>query len=181
MFLKKSGLEELIVSHLEGVLMRRFILLCITLASAGASAKDLGHRLGVGYTNQFGLDQDLPSVAMRYFPNQDYGVAGAIGVDTTKNNSRFGFQGKILKMIFREENLNFYTGASAGVVSREKDSKTDSGFDLTGFVGTEFFFAGLENLGFCMEAGVGVTSVSSEVRFRTIGDHPLRAGIFFYF
>jgi len=161
--------------------MRSFILLGLIVAAGFAHAKDLGHRLGVGYTNQFGLDQDLPSVALRYFPNQDYGVAGAIGVDTTKNNSRFGAQGKIIKLIFREDNLNFYTGASAGLVSREKDGKTDSGFDLTGYLGAEFFFAGLENLGFCTEAGIGVTSVSSEVRFRTIGDHPLRAGIFFYF
>lgn len=167
---------------LQGVLaLRLFILIALTTFTGLAQAKDLGHRLGVGFTNQFGLDQELPSVALRYFPNQDYGVAGAIGVDTTKNNSRFGFQGKIIKLIYREDNLNFYTGASAGVVSREKDSKTDSGFDLTGILGVEFFFAGLENLGFCMEAGVGVTSVSSEVRFRTIGDHPLRAGIFFYF
>jgi hypothetical protein len=161
--------------------MRRFVLLFFACLSSAAQAKDLAHRLGVGYTNQFGLDQDLPSIALRYFPNQEYGLAGAIGVDTTKGNSRFGAQAKIIKLIFKEDNLNFYTGAAAGIVSREKDSKTNSGFDLSGFVGTEFFFSGLENLGFCMEAGVGVTSVSSEVRFRTIGDHPLRAGIFFYF
>lgn len=150
------------------------------LSSAG-HAKDLAHRLGVGYSNQFGLDSDLPSIALRYYPNQDYGLMGALGVDTAKNNSRFGAQVKILKTVFREDNLNFYTGAGAGIVSRELNAKTDSGFDLSGFVGAEFFFPGLENLGFNMEAGVGVTSVSSEVRFRTIGDHPFKAGIFFYF
>jgi hypothetical protein len=148
---------------------------------AGAQAKDLTHRLGVGYANQFGLNEDLPSLALRYYPNQEYGLMAALGVDTTKDNARFGFQAKIMKTVFREDNLNFYTGAGAGIISRQENAKTDSGFDLSGFVGTEFFFGGLENLGFNMEAGVGVTSVSSEVRFRTIGDHPLRAGIFFYF
>lgn len=159
----------------------RWMVLGLVLWSATGAAKDLSHRLGVGYANQFGLDQELPSVALRYYPNQQYGIAGALGVDTTKNNSRFGAQVKIMKIVFREDNLNFYTGAAGGIVSREKDSKTNSGFDLSGFVGVEFFLPGLENLSFNMEAGVGVTSVSSEVRFRTIGDHPLRAGIFFYF
>jgi len=161
--------------------MRLLILIALVALSTAAQAKDLAARLGVGYTNQFGLDQDLPSVALRYFPNQEYGIMGAFGVDTTKDNSRFGAQFKIMKLIFKEDNLNFYTAAAAGIVSRELEGKTNSGFDLSGVVGVEFFFPGLENLGFSMEAGVGVTSVSSEVRFRTIGDHPLRAGIFFYF
>lgn len=164
--------------------MRRFILVLLLATGVAAEAKDMARRLGVGYANQFGLDQELPSVALRYYPNGDYGLMGALGVDTTKNNSRFGFQAKIIKLLgggFSEDNLNFYTGAAAGIVSRETAGKTNSGFDLAGFVGVEFFFAGLENLGFNMEAGVGVTSVSSEVRFRTIGDHPFKAGIFFYF
>ena len=67
------------------------------------------------------------------------------------------------------------------MVSDETDGKTASGFDLAGVVGAEFFWPGLENLGVNFEAGVGVTSLSSEVRVRTIGDHPLRAGMFFYF
>lgn len=146
-----------------------------------AEAKDLTSRLGVGYANQFGLESELPSLAMRYYPNQDYGLMGALGVDTQKGASRFGFQAKILKIVFKEDNMNFYTGAGAGIVSRELNNKTDSGFDLSGFLGGEFFLAGLENLGINFEAGVGVTSVSSEVRFRTIADHPLRAGFFFYF
>jgi len=154
-------------------------LLAITPTSV--NAKDLSRRLGVGYANQFGLTRDLPSIAMRYYPNSDYGVMGAIGVDTEEDNARFGFQAKFLRIIFKEDNLNFYIGAGAGVVSNEESGSTDSGFDLSGFVGVEFFFAGLDNLSFNFEAGAGVTSVSNEVRFRTIGDHPLRAGIFFYF
>lgn len=165
--------------------MRLIILIAIAAMSTAAQAKNLvgdnGGRLGVGYANQFGLDQDLPSVALRYFPNNEYGLMGALGVDTAKNNSRFGAQVKIMKLIFKEDNLNFYTAAAAGIVSRELAGKTDSGFDISGIVGVEFFFTGLDNLGFSMETGVGVTSVSSEVRFRTIADHPLRAGIFFYF
>lgn len=157
------------------------VIFGLLLTSQAVLAKDLGSRLGVGYANQFGLDEDLPSIALRYYPNSDYGIMGALGVDTKKNNARFGAQAKIIKIVFKEDNLNFYTGAGAGLVSHEVSGSTDSGFDLSGFLGAEFFLPGLENLGFNFETGVGVTSVSSEVRFRTIGDHPLKAGIFFYF
>lgn len=162
--------------------MRLMAAILIFLAGASAAhAKDLSTRLGVGYSNQFGLNGDLPSLAVRYYPNGDYGLMAALGVDTQENNSRFGAQVKILKIVFKEDNLNFYTGAGAGLVSQEQSNKNDSGFDLSGFVGAEFFLPGLENLGLSFEAGVGITSIDNEVRFRTIGDHPLRAGIIFYF
>ena len=153
------------------------VLMCTTFAQA----KDLSSRLGIGYADQFGLTQSLPSLALRYYPNADYGLMGMLGVDTRKNNSRFGGGIKILKVVFREDNLNFYTGAGAGIVSQEEAGSTSSGFDLSGFAGAEFFLPGLENLSLNFEAGVGVTSISSEVRFRTIGDSPIKAGIFFYF
>lgn len=161
--------------------MHRLLFLFVFLLAPHAEAKDLSSRLGVGYANQFGLTQDLPSIAVRYYPNGEYGLMGTLGVDTQKNNSRFGAQAKIIKLVFKEDNLNFYTGAAAGIISLENAGSTDSGFDLSGVFGAEFFFAGLDNLGWNVEGGVGVTSISSEVRFRTIGDHPLKAGIFFYF
>ncbi len=161
--------------------MLKFVVVAVILFSSFASAKDLTSRMGVGYADQFGLTQSLPSLALRYYPNAEYGLQAALGVDTEDDNSRFGFMAKILKIVFKEDNLNFYTGAGAGLVSQEIAGDNDSGFDLSGFMGAEFFFAGLENLSMSFEAGVGVTSISDEIRFRTIGDHPLRAGIFFYF
>jgi hypothetical protein len=110
-------------------------------------------------------------------------VAGLLGVDTEKNNSRFGFMAKAYRIIFKEQNLNFYMGAGAGVVSQTNPTtnNVDSGFVVNGYAGTEFFFSGLENLGFSFELGLGVTAISSQVRFRTIGDSPFQAGIVFYF
>src|SRR5690348_17080373 len=98
--------------------MRRGWLLCFlltSLCSSFAHAKDLSSRLGIGYSDQFGLPGSLPSLAVRYYPNADYGLMGMIGVDTQKDNSRFGFGAKILKIVFREDNLNFYTGAGAAL------------------------------------------------------------------
>ena len=168
--------------------MRRIVGLGILLAfTMPAFGKDLANRLGVGYSDQFGVSGGLPSLAARYYPSTDLAVGAALGVDTEKDNAKFGFSAKIMRIIFQEENLNFYLGASGGLISREKVDRVtnnvnnDSGFDLAGFGGAEFFLPGLDSLSLCVEMGVGVTSISSEVRFRTIGDSPLRAGMFFYF
>ena len=93
---------------------------------------------------------------------------------------------KVFRIVFTEDNMNFYMGAGAGIISREQqndngDFDNESGFEVSGYVGGEWFFSGLESLGFSIEAGIGVTSIDSEVRFRTIGDSPVKAGITFYF
>lgn len=155
-------------------------LLCLTLGGANAYAKNLSHRLGVGYKNQFG-DPDLNGIAAQYYPYDDLGFSAALGVDTKTDNSKFGFQVKLNRIIFQEEHLNFYMGTGAGILTTETAGRSESGFELLGFVGGEFFFMGLDSLGFSFETGIGVTSISSGVRFRTIADSPIRAGITFYF
>lgn len=157
----------------------RWVLIGCLLFSQTATAKDMTHRLGVGYKNQF--SNDVPSIATEYYLSQTLGLSAALGVDTQKDASRFGFMTRVHKVIFQEDNMNFYMGGGLGVVSSEVNSKTESGFEVGGFAGGEFFFAGLENLGFSFETGIGVVSSGSGVRFRTFGDSPIRAGIMFYF
>ncbi|MES2963225.1 MAG: organic solvent tolerance protein [Bdellovibrionota bacterium] len=155
------------------------VLLFIALAPLNAQAKDLSNRLGIGYKNQFGAD--VPGVAVQYYPGADLGVSATLGVDTQQSSSRFGFMAKLYRVVFQEDSMNFYMGAGAGLLSQELTGRTDSGFELMGFGGSEFFLPGLENLGFSVEMGVAVTSLSNGVRFRTFGDSPLRAGMIFYF
>jgi len=76
--------------------------------------------------------------------------------------------------------MNFFTGGMLSLISQSVVGTTNSGFELGAVVGGEFFLPGLENLGFSFDTGVGVTNVSS-VRFRTIGNSFLNAGIIFYF
>lgn len=144
-----------------------------------AAAKDLTSRLGVGYSNQF--TEDLPSIAARYYPNNRLGFSGAIGVDTKSGSSKFGFLAKLYRVIFEEDNMNFYMGAGAGLLTVETAGVNSSGFELSGLIGGEFFFSGLPSLGFSFEAGIGIVSISNGVRFRTSGQSPLNAGIVFYF
>lgn len=151
----------------------------VFFANSFASAKDLTNRLGIGFKNQFAFD--LPSIAAQYYPGPDLGLAAVIGIDTQKDSSRFGAMVKLNRIVFKEDNLNFYLGAGAGLISQETSGNNQSGFQLMAYGGAEFFFAGLENLGFSMEFGPSVTSLSSQVRFSTFGDSPLRAGITFYF
>ena len=152
----------------------------IVLTPTVAQAKDLTDRLGIGYANQFSTN--IPSLAVRYYPNSKLALGAELGVDTEQNNSNFGFQVNVHRIIFTEENLNFYMGSSGGLISTQSNgSSIESGFELSAVVGCEFFFAGLENLGFSFEAGMGVDAISNQVRVRTIGDSPMQAGILFYF
>jgi hypothetical protein len=151
-------------------------------------AKDMTSRLGIGYSDSFSVT--MPSIAAKYYSSNDLAFSAALGIDTnstnsTNGNSNFGLGGKIYKTVFLEENLNFYMGGGASVVSISPTSggtgNTNSGFELNGFFGAEFFLPGIDSIGFNFQAGIGVTSLSSGVRFRTIGDTPLKAGMYFYF
>ena len=158
--------------------MKYILSILILFFGFSAAAKELTSRLGVGFRNAYSID--VPAIATSYYPNPDYGVIGALGVDTQHEASKFVVTGGMRKIVFREENMNFFMGGTLSMLSREQTGETNSGFELAALVGSEFFIAGLDSLGFNVETGIGVTNIS-KVRFRTFGDHMLRAGIFFYF
>jgi len=58
---------------------------------------------------------------------------------------------------------------------------TNSGFELKGFAGAEFFFNGLESLGFSVETGFALVSLADGINFFTLGGSMIHAGIHFYF
>lgn len=156
-----------------------FLIVETLTFSSRTEAKDLSNRLGMGYKNQSSVE--LPSIAVQYWPGPDLGFSGSIGIDTQSSSSKFGAMLKLYRVVFPEDNLNFYVGAGAGLLSTETSGQNQSGFELMGFAGVEFFLPGLENVGFSFEAGTAITSISSGTRFRTFGDSPLRAGATFYF
>lgn len=143
------------------------------------NAKDLTNRLGVGFKNQFA--EEVPGISAQYYPSSNYGLSGTLGLDTQKDNSKFGLMLKVYRIVFTEKNMNFFMGAGGGILSSETLGQNSSGFELNGFVGGEFFLPGLDNLGFMFEAGLGVLNRSNGTRFRSYGDSPLRAGMSFYF
>jgi hypothetical protein len=150
-----------------------------------AHAKDLTHRLGVGYANQMSVE--APSLSAKYWLDSNMGFSADLGIKTGDSDSAFGIMVKAYKVIFPEENLNFYMGGGAGLISQKistangGDGQNDSGFELMTMIGAEFFLPGLESLSFTFEAGVGVISIRSDSEFRTIGHSPVNAGMLFYF
>ncbi len=163
-----------------GLFSALFLLAAINLFTVSAFGKDLSNRLGLGYKDQF--SNDVPGIAVQYYPSREFGLAAVLGLDTQENASRFGLMLKAMRVVFEEDNLNFYMGGGAGLISTEISAgNNESGFELNGFAGVEFFLAGLDSLGFSLETGVGISSIESQTRFRTIGDSPLRAGATFYF
>lgn len=141
-------------------------------------AKDLSSRLGVGYRAAFPFE--LSAISVQYYPSSDLGLTVSLGVDTQTNNSRFGLQLGVRRIVFKEENLNFFMGGTAATLTSETAGVKSSGYEIAAVAGAEFFFASLENLGFNFETGVAVTSLD-RVRFRTLGENMLRGGMYFYF
>lgn len=156
-----------------------FFIVIVLFTFVQVEAKDLTHRFGVGFKNN--TSESLPSLTAVYYYSNDLSLTAGFGMDTKKDYAAMQMNVGARKVIFTEENLNFYAGAQAGISNFENpvDGKK-SGLDLLGVIGTEFFFAGLENLGFTFEAGVGMSTVNG-TRIRTVADDPFRAGLIFYF
>ncbi|UXR63724.1 organic solvent tolerance protein [Bdellovibrio bacteriovorus] len=162
--------------------MLKKMALALCLMTVGftvqGQAKELTNRLGVGVKSHSALN--LPQLAATYYFAPDMALAGGLGVDTQKDYSKFAFNAGIRRVVFKEDNMNFYMGGSVGVLNEEIAGNKESGFELNALFGGEFFFTGLDSLAFTFEGGVGVVSMDN-VRFRTIADSPFSAGIIFYF
>lgn len=158
--------------------MKKILISTIIFLSLTIQAKELTNRLGIGAKNNSAVE--LPQIAAVYYPSQDYALTGGLGIDTEQNQSKFGFNVGVRRLVFKESNLNFYMGGQFGMLNYEVNTDKKSGFELSALFGAEFFLPGLENLGITFEGGAGILSTTS-VRFRTIADHPFRAGMIFYF
>jgi hypothetical protein len=161
--------------------MKQFSLLfsAIFMAASFALAKPMPQRLGVGVKDNTSLS--IPSLTALYNVNNDFAFYGGFGFDTKKDYSNFEMNVGVRHVIFHESNLHFYTGGQFAIVNIEDPiNGKQNGFEVNALLGTEFFFTGLENVGFSFEGGLGLSSYK-ETRVRTIGDHPLKAGLLFYF
>ncbi len=157
---------------------KKIILLGIALFSSQLFAKDLYHRLGIGVKNNTVVD--MPALAAAYYSTKDYAWTGGFGMDTQRDQSRLQIDVGLRKIIFKEEQLNFYFGGGLGLLNTQVNGAGTSGIEAKLVFGSEFFLTGLDSLSFLFEGGFGVTT-NGDTRFRTIGDTPLRAGMLFYF
>lgn len=156
------------------------LALCLVtvIFAAQGEAKELTNRLGVGVKSHSALD--LAQLAAVYYIAPDVSISGGLGIDTQEDYSKFAFNAGIRRIVFKEDNMNFYMGGTAGLVNFETAGKKESGFELNALFGAEFFLPGLDSLAFTFEGGVGIISADN-VRFRTVADGPFNAGMIFYF
>lgn len=160
--------------------LRLLLASCMVfLMTSMAQGKELSSRLGVGFRSAY-VTFDLPSLAAYYYPSADLAVIGSLGVDTQEDDSKFAFMAGIRRILFKEDNMNFFMGGNVAMVNQEILAKKESGFELAALIGGEFFLNGLDSLGFNFESGVGISNVK-KVRFRTMGESFVSAGIIFYF
>jgi hypothetical protein len=148
------------------------------LAGQWAEAQEMASRLGVGFRTAPVVE--TPLVSLQYYPSSDTALLAGLGVDTLEKNSKLALLGGLRQVIFKENQLNFFWGGNVTMITDETNGTSKSGFDLGIVFATEFFFSGLENLGFNVESGFGVSNID-KVRFRTIGQSFIQAGVHFYF
>lgn len=158
--------------------MAVLLSLCVCAFATTGETKELSNRLGIGVKKH--TTMDLPQLAAVYHTSPMISITGGLGIDTQKDYSKFSFNAGVRRIVFKEDNMNFYMGGTAGLVNFETAGKKESGFELNALFGAEFFLPGLDSLAFTFEGGVGIISADN-VRFRTVADGPFNAGMIFYF
>lgn len=147
------------------------------LAPGTAAAKDLGGRFGVGFNTSFAGE---PAIALRYVVPNDGPVnillegLGGFGV-TDGSLSRATAGGRLLVSTVVEDNMNLYLGAGAGYVTSDGLSSVR----LQPVAAIDFFFFGLDNLGFTTAFGLDMDVGGTQSGFTTAAT--AQAGVTYWF
>jgi len=137
-------------------MIRRLALLSPLLTlSLPSVAKDLRSRYALGFNSQFG---HLAAISARYAlptnsPVVNLQVEGNFGLSTqTGEDGRVFSGGRLLYGVIAEDNMNLFLAGGAGALMEDGAST----LRLQPAMGADFFFFGLENLGFTMEWGLNL-------------------------
>ncbi len=154
------------------------LLAVLLVAARPVEAKDLRGRLGVGFDNQFG---NVSALSLRYGlpmpdPAINIQVEGAFGFakydpDVVDFPPVYFAGGRLHYGIVAEDNMNLTVSGGLGVLS---DGDAQS-LRAEAMMGAQFFFFGLENLGFVTEWGLhfdsGETNSSATDAAVGVGAH----------
>ena len=127
----------------------------LLLTASPAQAKDLGNRFALGANMHLG---SVPALSVRYGlptgnPAVNIQVEAAAGFWTVSNSKADAVAaGRVLYGVVAEDNMNLFLGAGAGA----NVTAGVANFRVQPVMGADFFFFGLENLGFTAEWGVNV-------------------------
>jgi hypothetical protein len=130
-------------------------VLPLLAVSSPALAKDLRGRFGGGFNQQFGA---VSALSLRYaFPTNAPAVniqlEGAFGLETqAESGGRVFSGGRLLYGMIAEDNMNLFVAGGVGALIADQTST----IRLQPTMGADFFFFGLENLGFTVEWGLNL-------------------------
>jgi hypothetical protein len=156
------------------------------LAPGPASAKDLRGKFALGFNNNF---TSLTSFSVKGGlpmpqPTQNLQIQGLVGFGFAKNEpARFFAGGRVLIPILAEDNLNLYAGIGAGYLRLKPEGQDDvlDAFRGQAVIGVEFFFFGLERLGFSAELGINFDVAEKFLSFSTTSGTAASVGVHYYF
>lgn len=158
----------------------RLMLIVLALHSfqQTALAKDMSSRAGFGFNNEFSNStwtKPAPALSLKYGMSRDMAIEGIAGFNTS-NPSAVTIGSKLYKNIFYESNLNFYSAVALAYVKL-----SESGMEIIGVMGAEYFIPGLESLGLQFEAGISGENSTGTFIVKTVGFTFFNAGMHFYF
>jgi len=178
-----------------------FVLLLLPVMVGSAYAVDLTQRISFGYNNQlsFGVVGGGAIMDTAYMSNQSFstkwwatkeiGLEGILGFISTEYEDVSGYGAtlgaKFHYNIILERQMNVYTGGGLSILpvktDNGEDEETNTGIQLMGFIGTEFFLQGLPNLAFDFEIGLQYLDYDEYSQFGTYGGGFGLMGIRYYF
>jgi len=163
---------------------------------------NLTNRISIGYNKQLnfnvfgGFDPELAnpffsvdSLSCKYWATDRIGVEVIFGYFTAKNDEYGGWAidtgAKFHYTIIPEEYMNLYAGAGIGIIPVHIDygdtEENETGFQVMGFGGVEFFLYKLPNLAFDIEMGLKYIDIDEYAQFSTYGGAFSNFGIRYYF
>lgn len=149
----------------------------LLLLASPVQAKERENHVGVGANLHMG---SVPALSIRYrLPTgnpvlniQAEALAGVMAQGDTPVDALAG--GRVLYGVVAEDNMHVFLGAGAGL----NVQAGEAGFRLQPVMGADFFFFGLENLGFTAEWGLNV-DLGAPARFSTAAT--IGGGVHYWF
>ena len=133
-------------------------------------------RFGLGITNQ--PETNLDNVSFKVHTSRRSAYGGVLAVSNADTGGYLvGL--KLYRKLIQEENLNFFGALFGAYLNEGTDANKKSGFQGDFTFGVEYFFQGLDHLGFSFETGLSVNTFDDFV-FKTKALNTIQGAIHFY-